>query len=152
MTKNEKAFLDMIAWAEIGEVLLTKSDDGYNVLVGSTPSHPILFYDYSDHPRVYNRKLRSTAAGRYQILRGIFDHYKKQLHLPGFGKDSQDKIAMQLIKECHAIEDINRGRIAEAITKVKSRWASMPGAGVGQHEQSMTDLLAAFVAAGGDVL
>lgn len=37
MTKNEKSFLDMIAWAEFGPEIISKSDNGYNVLVGSRP-------------------------------------------------------------------------------------------------------------------
>ena len=68
---NESAFLDMIAWSEIGPALLAVSDNGYNVIVGSTPSNPNLFISYSDHPRklVQLRPgLVSTAAGRYQLL------------------------------------------------------------------------------------
>jgi hypothetical protein len=42
MSPNLKAFLDMIAWSEIGPALLAKSDNGYNVCVGSTPEKPIL--------------------------------------------------------------------------------------------------------------
>ncbi|TPQ32162.1 glycoside hydrolase, partial [Burkholderia ubonensis] len=34
--KNRVAFLDTVAVSEIGAALLAKSDDGYNVLVGST--------------------------------------------------------------------------------------------------------------------
>ena len=44
---NLKAFLDMIAFSEIGPTLLAASDNGYDVLVGGT-----LFHGYADHPRV----------------------------------------------------------------------------------------------------
>lgn len=37
---NISAFLVMIAWSEIGPTLLEETDDGYNVLVGSTPGRP----------------------------------------------------------------------------------------------------------------
>ena len=37
--------------SELGRALLAKSDNGYNVLVGSKPAAPILFHSYADHPR-----------------------------------------------------------------------------------------------------
>lgn len=148
MTKNEQAFLDMIAISE-GTAHLG-DQNGYNVLVGGK-----LFKGYKDHPRITVElpKLRifSTAAGRYQILARYYDHYRKQLGLKDFSPASQDAIAMQLIRECKALDDINAGRIAEAIKKCKSRWASLPGAGYGQHEHTTERLVQAFRAAGGQV-
>ena len=152
MTKQEKAFLDMIAWAECGPGLLAASDNGYNILVGSTPVSPRIFYDYSDHPRILvrlNEKLSSTAAGRYQILKRTYDAYKVRCNLRDFSPASQDIIALQLIRERGALKDINEGRIEDAIRKVRNIWASLPGAGYGQHEQKLSRLLAAFVKAGG---
>lgn len=87
LTANEKAFLDMIAYSEIGPELLALSDNGYNVIVGSTPKNPLLFTSYADHPRrliTLRPGLKSTAAGRYQLLSRYFDSYKKQLHLRTF--------------------------------------------------------------------
>jgi muramidase (phage lysozyme) len=68
---NIAAFIDTIAYSE-GTSTINNSDDGYNVLVGSTPNHPILFNDYSTHPNVLNHALDSTAAGRYQIIHPTF--------------------------------------------------------------------------------
>lgn len=48
--RNRVAFLDAIAVSEIGAALLAISDDGYNVLVDSTPSRPLLFSSYIAHP------------------------------------------------------------------------------------------------------
>jgi muramidase (phage lysozyme) len=149
MTTNEKAFLDMIAWSEIGPELLKKSDDGYNVLVGSTPMHPRLFQSYVDHPRLYNDDLDSTAAGRYQILKRYYDGYKSQLHLSDFGHDSQDAIALQMIKECKALSMINSGNIVAGIIRCASRWASLPGNTYQQHTHPIEDLVAAYKEAGG---
>jgi len=152
MNRNRKAFLDMIAWSEIGPRLLAASDNGYNVIVGSTPEKPILFLEYTDHPRFtvqVREGLRSTAAGRYQVLERYFDAYKKQLNLPDFSPASQDAIALQLIRECRALADIDAGRIETAIRKCRSRWASLPGAGYGQHENNMAKLLNAYITAGG---
>ena len=150
-----KAFLDMIAWSELGEELLDLSDDGYNVIVGSTPTRPILFHDYSDHPRrliTIRHGLKSSAAGRYQILTRYFDAYKQMLRLRDFGPDAQDRIAIKLITECDATDDIIHGDIKAAIAKCASRWASFPGAGYNQHEHKLSPLIAAFKAAGGTVV
>ena len=67
MPGNRQAFLDMLAWSE-GTSTITESDNGYNVLVGSTPEHPLLFESYADHPRILNPDLDSTAAGRYRLM------------------------------------------------------------------------------------
>jgi muramidase (phage lysozyme) len=143
MTRNQRAFLDMIAYSEIGPKLLSESDNGYNVIVGGT-----LFSDYSDHPRqsikLPRLGIKSTAAGRYQILSRYFDAYKKILKLPDFSPASQDKIALQLIHECRALDEIDSGDIEEAIKLCRSRWASLPGADYGQHENKLDDLLAAY--------
>ncbi|MCQ4143233.1 glycoside hydrolase family 104 protein [Vogesella sp. AC12] len=151
--RNVLAFLDMIAVSELGRGLLTTSDDGYNVIVGSTVKAPLLFSSYSDHPRrvidLPKLGIKSSAAGRYQILARYYDAYRKQLALSNFGAINQDRIALQLIRECRALDDIQRGNIATAISKCRSRWASLPGAGYGQNEHSAEALLAVYATAGG---
>jgi muramidase (phage lysozyme) len=150
MTKNEKAFLDTIAYAELGEHLLKESNDGYDIIVGSVPPNRILYLqDYSDHPRVYVKQVNSTAAGRYQILKRIYDFYKKFLGLKDFSPKSQDAIALQLLKECKALQDIEAGNFEEAVFKARSRWASLPGAGYGQRERKIEDLKNYFIKMGG---
>jgi muramidase (phage lysozyme) len=94
-------------------------------------------------------KLSSTAAGRYQILKRTFDAYKKILNLPDFSPVSQDAIAKQLIRERLAIQDIEAGRVIEAIHKVSNIWASLPGAGYWQHEHRIEPLVVAYRTAGG---
>ena len=124
-------------------------DHGYDVVVGGS-----LFEGYADHPRkLVNLRpgLASTAAGRYQVLSRYFDAYKKQLKLPDFSPASQDAIAIQLIKECKAMDDIEKGYIDVALAKCKSRWASLPGAGYGQYEHEKSKLIAAYKQAGGSV-
>lgn len=145
MNKNVKAFLDTIAKSE---GTYGHGDDGYDVLVGGK-----FFEGYEDHPRIVvdlpKLKIKSTAAGRYQILARYFDAYKKQLGLKDFGKTSQDAIAIQLIKECGAIKDIEAGHIETAIKKCSSRWASFPNSGYGQHENTMVKLVLSFENSGG---
>ena len=148
MTPNEKALLDTIGFSEIGRSLLATSDHGYNVLLGGA-----LFSNYADHPRklISVNGLTSTAAGKYQILERYFDAYKKQLHLPDFSPASQDKIAMQMIKEVGADKLINEGQFEQAIVKCSSRWASLPGSQYGQHTNDMAHLKAYYENVGGKI-
>lgn len=140
MSNNLKAFLDMIAYSE---GTAGKGDNGYNVIVGGS-----LFHNYADHPRklvsIPAWGVKSTAAGRYQILKRYFDAYKKTLNLPDFSPDSQDKIAIQMIKEQGALPDIEAGDVVAAINKCRNIWASFPGAGYNQHEHSLNLLVAYF--------
>jgi muramidase (phage lysozyme) len=149
--KNRVAFLDMIAISEIGTAQLARTDDGYNVLVGSLPSRLKLFNSYADHPNILNLALKSTAAGRYQILYRWWRIYKQQMHLPDFSPLSQDKYALQQLREHGALPLIDAGRFKDAVGKVANVWASLPGAGYGQNENAMSYLLAAYQAAGGGV-
>lgn len=148
ISPNLNAFLDMIAVAE-GTSTIAQSDDGYDVIVGGW----IFDNGYADHPRkkVYfaRWKIWSTAAGRYQVLSKYYDAYKKSLGLPDFSPVSQDRIAIQLIRECKSLPAIERGNLALAVNRCKSRWASLPGAGYGQHEQKITMLAAVYEKAGG---
>jgi len=156
ITQNQRAFLDTIAHSEIGARLLAQSDNGYNVLVGSTPDHPHLFTSYADHPRqliTLNGNLKSTAAGRYQLLARYFDYYKSFLQLSDFSPTSQDAIAIQQIKERKAFDDIEAGNVELAINKCANIWASLPGQlnVYNQHINKMDDLVAAYVQAGGTI-
>lgn len=159
--RNLRAFLDTIAVSELGNELLALSDNGYNVLVGSIPSMPLLFGSYRTHPRVriqlraddattpQNEELTSTAAGRYQILARNFTAYASLLGLKDFGPASQDAIATQIIRERHAYDDVMAGRLADATDKCRNIWASFPAAGYSQHENTLAYLSGAFIKAGG---
>ena len=154
--KNVCAFLDVLAFAEIGKPMLQdpRTDNGYRVIVGSIPSKLILMDHYTDHPRqsVKVRKgLYSTAAGRYQQLSRFWPHYRIKLNLPDFGPISQDRCAIQQIREQHALRLIQAGEIAEAIHRCRNIWASLPGAGYGQHEYSLERLLLEFKRAHGEL-
>jgi muramidase (phage lysozyme) len=151
---NRCAFLDMIAASEIGPELLAVSDDGYNVLVGSTSAHPLLFHGYGEHPNVLTdlgHGLKSTAAGRYQILYRFWTAYRDRLRLPDFSPLSQDLYALRQLKERSALPLIDAGDVAAAVTACAPIWASLPGAGYGQHEQALEHLVAAYRTAGGTV-
>ncbi|WP_163557567.1 glycoside hydrolase family 104 protein [Halomonas sp. NO4] len=145
---NVCAFLDMIAWAEIGRAMLDASDDGYDVLVGSTPNDMAIFKSYDDHPLAgpdaaieYRQGLLSTAAGRYQILYRFWKHYQGLLGLKDFSPVYQDMYAIRQLEEQGAMGHVKAGRIRRSIDNVANIWASLPGAGYGQHERDLAELL-----------
>ena len=98
INNQRKAFLDMLAWSEGTDNGRQKTRNyAGDVIVGGE-----LFTDYSDHPRklvTLNPKLKSTGAGRYQLLSRWWDAYRKQLGLKDFSPKSQDAVALQQIKE-----------------------------------------------------
>ncbi len=149
--KNMKAFLDTIAFSELGAKILKESDNGYNVIVGSLPGRLITFSDYKDHPRklvaLPKLGISSTAAGRYQQLARNYDFYKKALKLSDFSPASQDVIAIRQIQECKAVPAIEAGDFKTACALCCRIWASLPGAGYGQHENSLSVLQSVFDAA-----
>lgn len=148
---NVIPYLDMLAMSEIGAEMLADSDDGYNVLVGSVPGAILTFDSYAKHPDVYNKALKSSAAGRYQIMYLYWPYYRKLLRLPDFGKLSQDLYAIQQIEECRAMPLLENGNLAGAIACTAHIWASLPGNKYGQHPHDYSWLRDAFLAAGGHI-
>lgn len=165
--KNIPPFLDMVSVAEGTSTSKYTKDEGYDVVVLGSNS-PKIFTDYSKHPgilvtvrdekrspitgKVVTEALKSTAAGRYQLLKRYADAYTAQLKLPDFGPLSQDLIATRQIKEQGAFDDIEAGRIEDAIYKVANIWASLPGNNYNQrsgHSMDIPALLKAFTDAGG---
>ena len=78
-------------------------------------------------------------------------HYRDQLNLADFGPESQDAWAIQLIRERAALPLIDAGSFALAVNKCSNLWASLPGAGYGQHENKIAKLEAAYIDAGGEL-
>ena len=147
INNQRKAFLDMLAWSEGTDNGRQKTrNHGYDVIVGGE-----LFTDYSDHPRklvTLNPKLKSTGAGRYQLLSRWWDAYRKQ----------QRKTSRKVRTLWHcsrlrrgALPMIDRGDIRQAIDRCSNIWASLPGAGYGQFEHKADSLIAKFKEAGGTV-
>src|SRR5690554_7334965 len=129
--KNIQAFLDMISYAEGTDRY--GDERGYNVLVGGG-----LFHSYEDHPNILvdlpRYGIKSTAAGRYQILYRFWTHYKKQLDLPDFSPPCQDAYAIQQFKERKPNGDIKAGGVDKAFKKCSNIWVSFPGPGNGHEE------------------
>jgi len=140
---NLQAFLWMLRVSEG-----TDGPDGYRTIVGGS-----LFDSYADHPRVLvalpRLGIKSSAAGAFQILRRTWDEIRDSLDLPDFSPESQDAAAVALIRRRGALADVKAGRFAVAVEKCKKEWASLPGAGYGQHENSLARLQSAYTVAGG---
>ncbi|MEI8026724.1 MAG: glycoside hydrolase family 104 protein [Pseudomonadota bacterium] len=134
MSKNERAFLSTIAYAE-------GTGDTYNYIF----SHAS-FSSYEDHPR--QRKcsngLCSNAAGRYQFLAGTWDPLARKAGVKDFTPASQDMVCLALIKEVDATQDVMASNqyasFERAIYSLSGKWASLPGAPYGQPTKSMSDL------------
>ena len=151
INNQRKAFLDMLAWSEGTDTRRQKTrNHGYDVIVGGE----LAIYRLLRSPRklvTLNPKLKSTGAGRYQLLSRWWDAYRKQLGLKDFSPKSQDAVALQQIKERGALPMIDRGDIRGAIDRCSNIWASLPGAGYGQFEHKADSLIAKFKEAGGTV-
>ena len=148
---NVCAFLDMLAWSEGTDIPSQKTNNrGYDVIVGGS-----LFTDYTKHPNklvpLPKLGISSTAAGRYQLLYRYWVAYTKSLGLSGFAPLVQDKIAIQQIKERKAIPMIQAGDLEAAVKACSNIWASLPGAGYGQHEHKFDTLKAAYLLNGGSL-
>ena len=149
INNQRKAFLDMLAWFEgIDNGRQETRNHGYDVIVGGE-----LFTDYLDHPRklvTLNPKLKSTGAGRYQLLsRWWMPTARSWSGRLLSGKSG--RVALQQIKERGALPMIDRGDIRQAIDRCSNIWASLPGAGYGQFEHKADSLIAKFKEAGGTV-
>lgn len=156
-SRNALAFLDMLAWSEGTSTSPATAQDGYDVIVTGIDRKPEIFTDFSDHPfaqgrrsKVINSKgLTSNASGRYQQMLKDWPYYRTLLTLPDFSPISQDLLALQHIRECRALPDVYAGRIETAIVKCRNIWASLPGAGYGQREHRVEDLIQQYRLAGG---
>lgn len=157
---NVQAFLDMLRVAEG-----TAGGNGYRTMFGGA-----LFGwgDFADHPRravqftdKLGRTAYTSAAGAYQFMAvspvpgggftrvDTWDRIAAKLGLPDFSPDSQDRAAVELIRESGALDAVRAGEFDRAVHQVRRTWASLPGAGYGQPEKSLTDLRQAYIAAGG---
>lgn len=128
----------------------TTGPDGFRTIVGGG-----LFNDFSDHPRVKVWIPRindySSAAGAYQMIRRTWDGVQAKLGLPDFSPASQDLACIELIRQRGGLRLAMNGQFAAAVEKCKKEWASLPGAGYGQREESLAKLQAEYINAGGQL-
>lgn len=151
--KNRTAFLDMISVSE-GTDGLGHNSDGYDIVVGSKPGHEIRIRGGAEPGCVVvelSETLWSSAAGRYQLIENTWKSLKQTLGLKDFSPGSQDAAATELLRQSGALPHIDAGRIENAIRAAQHIWASLPGAGYGQHENAMSKLVDVYKQKGGEV-
>lgn len=146
-TPAVKAFLDLVSWSEGTSI---GPDNGYGVIV-SGETGPNSFADYSDHPFANGRPpiqvrpgLTSTASGRYQLMLHWWLAYKAELGLHDFSPASQDAVAIQQMRERHALPLVEEGNIQGAIFNCSNIWASFPGNSYGQGGKPLDALTAQY--------
>lgn len=117
-----RQFLDLIAHTEGTE------GNGYRTAFGGGRLSSL-----SDHPR-YSKTFKqkngktnkTSAAGRYQFLRGTWDGLARQYGLKDFGPQSQDIAAVALLAQNGALGRILKGDMQGAVRKAGPTWASLP--------------------------
>ncbi|WP_055076849.1 caspase family protein [Pseudanabaena sp. 'Roaring Creek'] len=120
VSKKMQAFLKVIRFVEG-----TDDELGYNRMKFTD----VAFKSYADHPRQINctlDRLCTDAAGAYMFLSTTWDQIRKSLNLKDFSPSSQDKSAIELIKEVGAATKIENGDIQSSIYSICTIWAEIP--------------------------
>lgn len=78
----------------------------------------------------------SSAAGRYQFLKGTWDGLAKQYGLKDFSERSQDIGALALIAQKGQLERVVAGDIKGAVSELGGIWASFPSSTYKQGKKS----------------
>lgn len=120
--KNLKAFLDVLRKSE---------GANYDTLVGGGK-----IPDFSQHPNkvgLVTGDGPSTAAGGYQFIHKTWKGLAKKLGLKDFSPESQDKAAIELIRQQGALGDILGGNFHSGISKLGGTWVSLP-TGTSKHQ------------------
>lgn len=123
---NVKAFLGAIAWSEGG---------GYDFKFGAVEGRKNdkwRFTDFSTHPGAGSDG-RTTAAGMYQIKKDIWHaHGVKGMGLTDFSSNTQDLIAISLLRESGAMTPLLQSDFSGAMKHASHRWAALEqGSGLG---------------------
>jgi muramidase (phage lysozyme) len=145
---NVRAFLKAIADAEGGDY-----DFKYGAVKGRK-NDPWRFTDYTTHPGPGSGGV-TTAAGMYQITKATWeDHGGRRMGLIDFSPETQDLIAVSILRGSGAIEKIKAGDIQSGVAKASHQWAALPtGRGQpGRYDQPYVDFErfeALYKAAGG---
>ena len=142
---NVRAFLMAI---RLGEG--TIDDAGYWRIVGGGT-----FNDDRVHPNIrvfiprYN--VWSSAAGAYQIIGRTWRAVRAQYGFEDFTPDCQDEAAVALILGRGALDDVEAGRLGDAISKCAAEWASLPGSTAGQRTESFARVAQVYQDHGGSL-
>jgi muramidase (phage lysozyme) len=128
---NIRAFLKAIADAEGGDY-----DFRYGAVKGKKNDR-WRFTDFSTHPGAGQGGI-TTAAGMYQINKVTWqDHGERRMGLIDFSPETQDLIAVSMLRGLGVIEQIKAGDIEAGVARASKQWAALPqGRGkAGRHNQ-----------------
>ena len=118
ISANERALLNTIRYAEG-----TAGERGYSTMFGGGQFDPS-----KGHPNhvVRSGGYASAAAGAYQFMPDTWNAVSKQLGLADFSPDSQDRAALQLVRNRGV--DPTKPLTTDALAKLAPEWASLPTA------------------------
>lgn len=134
MTKEEKTFLDVLAYAE---GTLGISNNGYDVLVNDSPSSGSrIILGWTENTDIQhglnNWKVKvgnvfSTAAGRYQFIGSSWIQYNNNNNAP-MTKINQDKAALKYLKQLlgstYSFKINDENDMKMVADKIKNVWSS----------------------------
>lgn len=128
---NVKKMLDLIAHSE-------GVKHSYYTMFGNTRLN-----DLSKHPGISKgfkqtdgKSNTTTAAGRYQFLKGTWNSLASKYGLTDFSEKSQDIAALALIDEKGQLQNVLNGNLREAVSKLGGVWASLPSSTYKQPKHS----------------
>ncbi|WP_257230219.1 glycoside hydrolase family 104 protein [Acinetobacter sp. YH12039] len=132
---NVRKMLDLIAYTE-------GVKHGYNTMFGnermsSLQSHPNVRKQFKQTDGKMNV---TTAAGRYQFLKGTWDGLARQYGLKDFSPQNQDIAALALLAQNGALPYVLKGDYQTAINKSGGTWASLPSSQYKQGKRSWNDV------------
>ena len=93
-------------------------------------------FEGNDHPGGQKLRFGKTyryvsAAGAYQFTEETAEEFEKKAGVSDFSPESQDAMAVSLIKEKGALGDVKKGQslysLRAAFGKLTKRWSSLPG-------------------------
>jgi lysozyme len=138
--KNEQAFLKLIrSYEHVRDAPII-----YHTAYGGKD-----FKTYENHPFerpeiIKKWGLRNTAAGAYQILLKTWKQVKDKVPVNDFTPESQDKVALYLIKDKRALTLVQAGEIEKAIPLLRGIWTSFPGGSQNKKMPTLKDARALF--------
>ncbi len=116
------------------------------------------FHDKSDHPAITGEMASivtawgpTTAAGAYQITKTTWLDLGGSAYYGDFSNAAQDAAALDLIEGRGATGAVESGDFAGAVALLGKEWASLPGSPYGQPTNTLADLAAFYVNAGGTI-
>lgn len=132
---NVRKMLDLIAYTE-------GVKHGYNTIFGNER-----LSNLSAHPNVRKQFKQTdgkmnvtTAAGRYQFLKGTWDGLSRQYGFKDFSPQNQDLAAVALLAQNGSLPYILKGDYQTAIGKSGGTWASLPSSQYKQGKRSWNDV------------